>query len=304
MRRTAPFIALLVLAAPASAQSGGSEVPPYNAPVTDGKGGGAVYVKAKRKRRPRGPVLSKFSVSSRINLRGAPARVAFRIDGGSPLRDVRIYLTPEGAKRPASTIKLGRRKRGVLHRVRITGSENGVLAEGRYTVRMGVKDSRGRRLRRAAGISSTVTLGSVADPLHRFPLGGPFSWGGPDSRFGTGRKGHTHQGQDLAAAEGTPVVAPYRGTIKTVQYQASGAGHYVVLSGAGEDRDYVFMHLKTGSIPVRRGQAVGTGQQIGQAGTTGRSSGPHLHFEIWTGGGWYSGGKPVDPLPYLKAWPR
>ena len=101
MRRTLPFIALLVLAAPASAQSGGAGVPPYNAPVTDGKGGGAVYVKAKRKRRPRGPVLSRFSVSSRINLRGTPARVAFRIDGGSPLRDVRIYLTPAGTKRPA-----------------------------------------------------------------------------------------------------------------------------------------------------------------------------------------------------------
>ena len=41
MRRTLPFIALLVLAAPASAQSGGAGVPPDNGPVTDGKGGGA-----------------------------------------------------------------------------------------------------------------------------------------------------------------------------------------------------------------------------------------------------------------------
>ncbi len=303
MRRTLPFIALLAFAAPASAQSGGVEVPPYNGPVT-GDGGGAVYKKAKRKRRPRarGPVLSSFSVSRHIYLRGAPARVSFRIDGGSPLRDVRIYLMPAGAKRPASTIRLGRRKRGVRHRVRITGSENGVLAEGRYTVRMGAKDSRGRRLRRAAGISSTVTLGNLPDPRHRFPVAGPFSWGGPDSRFGAARKGHVHQGQDLAAAEGTPVVAPYGGTIKAVQYQAAGAGHYAVLSGTGEDRDYVFMHLQTGSIPVARGQRVRTGQMIGRVGNTGRSFGAHLHFEIWIGGGWYSGGKPVDPWPYLHAW--
>jgi len=303
MRRTIPAIAFLALASPASAQSGGADVPPSNGPVT-GDGGGAVYKKAKVKRRPRarGPVLSSFSVSRRIYLRGAPGRVSFRIDGGSPLRDVRIYLTPAGAKRPASTIKLGRRARRVLHRVRITGTENGVLAAGRYTVRVGAKDSRGRRLRRAAGISSTVALGDLPGPGHRFPVAGPFSWGGPDSRFGAARKGHTHQGQDLSAAEGTPVVAPYRGTIKTVQYQASGAGHYVVLGGAGEDRDYVFMHLKTGSILVSRGQQVRTGQLIGQVGNTGRSFGAHLHFEIWIGGGWYSGGRPVDPWPYLHAW--
>ena len=37
-------------------------------------------------------------------------------------------------------------------------------------------------------------------------------------------------------------------------------------------------------------------------GNTGRSFGAHLHFEIWTGGGWYTGGKAVDPLPFLQAW--
>ena len=47
-----------------------------------------------------------------------------------------------------------------------------------------------------------------------------------------------------------------------------------------------------------------TGQRIAEVGTTGSSSGPHLHFEIWTGGGWYTGGHPIDPLPLLQAWPR
>ena len=84
---------------------------------------------------------------------------------------------------------------------------------------------------------------------------GTYSFGGADARFGAGRAGHTHQGQDIAAAEGTPVVAPHAGTVKAVRYQASGAGHYVVLDGAGEERDYVFMHLATGTTLVREGQS-------------------------------------------------
>jgi murein DD-endopeptidase MepM/ murein hydrolase activator NlpD len=136
---------------------------------------------------------------------------------------------------------------------------------------------------------------------HRFPIAGPFTWGGPDARFGVKRKGHRHQGQDLPAAAGTPVVAPHAGTVESIGYQARGAGHYLVLDGDGEDYDYVFMHLRTGSIGVSQGQRVAIGQQLGAVGSTGESSGPHLHFEIWVGG-WYTGGHPIDPLPLLQAW--
>lgn len=137
---------------------------------------------------------------------------------------------------------------------------------------------------------------------HVFPIRGPFSFGGKESRFGAGRPGHKHQGQDMSAAEGTPVVAPWPGTVEVVKFQAGGAGYYVVLDGDAEDRDYVFMHLRKGSILVERGQTVGKGQPIAEVGSTGASSGPHLHFEIWVGGGWYSGGHPVDPLPLLQSW--
>jgi len=140
---------------------------------------------------------------------------------------------------------------------------------------------------------------STGSGRHRFPIAGSFDWGGADAGFGAKRKGHRHEGQDLAAAAGTPVVAPYRGLVTTVEYQANGAGHYVVIHGA--DYDYVFMHLLGGSIVVRQGDQIRTGAAVGQVGSSGESSGPHLHFELWLGP-WYAGGHAIDPLPLLQAW--
>ena len=136
---------------------------------------------------------------------------------------------------------------------------------------------------------------------HRFPIAGPFTYSGPDGRFGAPRPGHAHQGQDLIAAEGTRVVAPRRGRVTQVGYQAKGAGHYVIIDGAGERLDYAFFHLQEGSIRVRQGQYVRMGARIARVGNTGRSFGAHLHFEIWSGA-WYGGGEPIDPYPFMRRW--
>ena len=305
------FTALLLAAgagaahgAQAAADAGGAPAPRAGSAPDSSAGGGTAYERRKRRparrRRPKRPLLQSFSLRRpRLFLYGRPARLAFRIRSRTKLVDVRISVIPRGARRSASTLRLGPRRAGVEHTVPLTGRESGTLPQGAYRVQISAKDARGRRLRRGAGVSSA---GSLSFFHHRFPLGGAFTYGGADARFGAGRRGHTHQGQDLAAAEGTPVLAPRGGVVKAVQYQASGAGHYVVLDGADEERDYVFMHLRTGSIPVRKGQSLRTGQRIGEVGNTGRSFGAHLHFEVWTGGGWYDGGWPIDPLPLLKAW--
>jgi len=212
---------------------------------------------------------------------------------------VRLELRRPGRRAPVERIPLGQLAPGVTHTLPLTGREQGVLPQGSYELRIAGRDARGRRLRRGARASSSVAMSFFH---HRFPLVGAFGYGGEGSRFGAPREDHTHQGQDLAAAEGTPVVAPRGGVVEAVQYQAAGAGHYVVLDGRGEDRDYVFMHLRSGSIPVHEGQSIRTGQRIGEVGNTGRSFGPHLHFEVWVGGWFQPGGAPVDPLPLLRAW--
>ena len=135
-----------------------------------------------------------------------------------------------------------------------------------------------------------------------FPVQGAYSLGGDGARFGAGRTGHVHQGQDIVAAEGTPVVTPVAGIVHWKAYQASGAGHYVVVRG-DDGRDYAFMHFQAGSVVVDKGQRVAAGQKLANVGNTGDSHGAHLHFEIWPDG-WYAsaGSRPIDPLPDLLAW--
>jgi murein DD-endopeptidase MepM/ murein hydrolase activator NlpD len=96
------------------------------------------------------------------------------------------------------------------------------------------------------------------------------------------------------------MVAPHGGVVKYRGYQGS-AGNYLVIDGTGVKEDYVLMHLLA-PAKVANGQQVTAGQFVGKVGETGNASGCHLHFEIWKGKGWYSGGRPIDPYPTLQYW--
>ena len=135
---------------------------------------------------------------------------------------------------------------------------------------------------------------------HKFPVRGSHSYGEGQAAFGAGREGHSHQGHDVFARCGTPLVAARGGVVKLNRFQ-SAAGNYVVIDGEGTDIDYAYMHLREPS-PLAKGARVLTGQAIGHVGDTGDANGCHLHFELWSGPGWYTGGAPFDPLPFLKAW--
>jgi murein DD-endopeptidase MepM/ murein hydrolase activator NlpD len=129
-----------------------------------------------------------------------------------------------------------------------------------------------------------------------FPVAGPHTFG---DGFGAARSGHTHQGQDIMAACGTPLVAVSRAKVKFVSYQGA-AGNYVVIRNKKLHQDYMYAHLAT-RASVTKGTVVQPGQQIGIVGDTGDATACHLHFELWLGK-WYRGGHPVNPMPYLQTY--
>ena len=101
-----------------------------------------------------------------------------------------------------------------------------------------------------------------------------------------------HSGTDIAAGCGRPMYAASSGTVVYVGW-FGGYGNYVRIDhGAGLTTAYG--HIQQGGFSVQMGQSVAVGQQIAVVGTTGRSNGCHLHFEV------RQDGSPSDPLTYLR----
>lgn len=103
-----------------------------------------------------------------------------------------------------------------------------------------------------------------------------------------------HRGTDFGVGIGATVYAAAAGTVTSVVDGCSnhgslssrcggGFGNHVVVSHEG-GRSTIYAHLSPGSIRVRRGQRIECGAEIGLSGNSGRSTGPHLHFEVRTGG--------------------
>ena len=181
-----------------------------------------------------------------------------------------------------------------------------VQKPGRYVFRVSAADEAGA-LRASSAQAPPDAPAAPAEPdpasfrflRHTFPILGPHGYGEAIARFGGGRG---HQGQDVFAACGTPLVAARGGVVKFKQYHAR-AGYYLIIDGERTGIDYSYMHLKSAAL-VDKGDRVRTGQLIGYVGDTGDASGCHLHFEMWNAPGWYSGGSPFDPLPDLMAWDK
>ena len=113
------------------------------------------------------------------------------------------------------------------------------------------------------------------------------------SPFGE-RGARAHKGLDLRAPEGTPTQSVLDGVVSRVAFDEGGYGWYVVVDHGGGLESRYAHHSKN---LAREGQRVTRGERLGLVGSTGRSSGPHLHLELR-----YQG-EPLDPLIYLPALP-
>ena len=113
------------------------------------------------------------------------------------------------------------------------------------------------------------------------------------SRFGSNDsvRSHTHSGLDIAAPRGTPIKAAAAGTVTYSGNAGDGYGNYVVIAHANGVKT-VYAHCS--QLLVSKGQTISQGEVIAKVGSTGNSTGPHLHFEVRVNGSC------VNPLNYVK----
>lgn len=138
------------------------------------------------------------------------------------------------------------------------------------------------------GVRITTGSGTVRPVAGTIPIAGGF---GGRQVAGCGACSTNHHGLDFAAAAGTPVVAVMSGRVVSAG-SLGGYGNQVLLAHP-DGTQTRYGHLSR--IDVLPGQTLSAGEQLGAVGSTGISTGPHLHFEVLIGG------TPVDPAPWLAA---
>ncbi|MEK5240040.1 peptidoglycan DD-metalloendopeptidase family protein [Paenibacillus sp. FSL L8-0470] len=125
-------------------------------------------------------------------------------------------------------------------------------------------------------------------PVGQARISSPF---GPRTHPVTGEVGKMHTGVDFAVPQGTSIHAADSGTVIIAEWW-SGYGNCVIIDHGGGVWT-LYGHIREGGIKVRAGEKVERGQVIAESGSTGRSTGPHLHFEVRIDQ------KAVNPMPYL-----
>ncbi len=124
----------------------------------------------------------------------------------------------------------------------------------------------------------------------QWPVSGPITSGFGERKNPLGAGDDFHSGLDIAASQGDPIAAAAAGRVISAGPDGGYGNLVVVDNGAGVTTRYA--HCS--QIYARVGEQVEAGQLIAAVGSTGRSTGPHLHFEVRVGD------SPVDPMQYLR----
>ncbi len=160
--------------------------------------------------------------------------------------------------------------------------------EKRYADLQAQSDATAGRLRATAGLANRAVNGRLSWPV-RGVITSEYGYR-LDPVFGVYR---LHAGLDIAAPGGRPITAADAGVVVSAGW-AGGYGNYTCIShGTAAGRSLATCYAHQSAISVRAGDQVGSGQQIGRVGTTGASTGNHLHFEVRIDG------TPVNPLDWL-----
>jgi murein DD-endopeptidase MepM/ murein hydrolase activator NlpD len=241
------------------------------------------------------PATSEFALAgARVTpqhayFAGRPVRIVFAVRAPAPVA-LQVDVVREATGAPVRRFSLPAVAPGVATRVDWDGLTGGgdVAPGGRYRVRVRAPDGTAR------------TVGALTLRSHAYPIRGPHTDRGPIGAFGVARSGgRRHEGFDVVAACGTPLVAARGGRVIRSSYDPVLYGNIVIVRGERTHRDYWYAHLEHASR-LRPGDRVRTGERIGRVGATGnaRTIGCHLHFEI------RSRGVPIDPRSELHAWDR
>ncbi len=142
-----------------------------------------------------------------------------------------------------------------------------------------------RSLASKASQSGSKGDGNVNSSGWSFPLKGRYY---VSQHYGN----NGHKGVDLAGCGGQPVYAVAAGKVLSAEYHYSWGYNVLIDHGNGIWTRYA--HMVAGSLSVRAGQQISAGQQLGIVGSTGNSTGPHLHFEVWRNG------DRINPEPYIN----
>jgi murein DD-endopeptidase MepM/ murein hydrolase activator NlpD len=160
-----------------------------------------------------------------------------------------------------------------------------------------VREEEERRRRAAAAAAAQTSGGSVTSGQ----MVNGWTWPAAGTlRSGYGMRLHPiynymrmHNGQDVSNGAGTPIYAASSGRVIYSGYSA-GFGNYVKIDHGGGISS-IYAHILSGGLRVAYGQQVGAGQLVGLMGSTGPSTGNHLHLEV------RRDNVPIDPLAYIRA---